>query len=174
MREELRAGVRHIQAIFEADAELAVDRDHRLVAEAHAGRERRFVAAHEVGPLVAVEANAVPHEPAAPIVLSEAMMPPLIGVLKPHRRLLVAVPERAIMPLLFGVSTDNSISLPVMVSPKPQTASLKLVMVLLAIVVVDPTADQNPIVSLRISAFRSVLRRSCTPVALASITTPTP
>ena len=53
------AVVGHVDAVLEADAELAVDGDHRLVAEAHARRQRRLVAAHEVGPLVAVEADAV-------------------------------------------------------------------------------------------------------------------
>src|SRR5688572_3930767 len=59
LRKVCRATLGHIQAVFEADAELAVDGDHRLVAEAHAGRKRRLVAAHEVGPLVAVEPDAV-------------------------------------------------------------------------------------------------------------------
>src|SRR5262245_65164398 len=59
LREEFRAVLGDVQAILEPDAELAVDRDHRLVAEAHAGLQRRLVAAHEVRPLVAVEADAV-------------------------------------------------------------------------------------------------------------------
>src|SRR5262245_25721707 len=59
LREELRAIVGDVQTVLEADAELAVDRDHRLVAEAHAGRERGRVALHEVRPLMDVEADAV-------------------------------------------------------------------------------------------------------------------
>src|SRR5688572_21259622 len=59
LRKVCRATLGHIETVFEADAELAVDGDHRLVAEAHAGRKRRLVAAHEVGPLVAVEPDAM-------------------------------------------------------------------------------------------------------------------
>src|SRR5262245_28326221 len=57
--EEFRAALGDVGAVLQADAELAVDRDHRFVAEAHARLQRRLVAAHEVGPLVAVEADAV-------------------------------------------------------------------------------------------------------------------
>src|SRR5258706_3897491 len=45
--------------VFEADAEFAVDADHRLDRKAHAGREGRLVAAHHVGLLVRVDADAV-------------------------------------------------------------------------------------------------------------------
>src|SRR5882757_4517041 len=48
-----------VPVIFEADAELAGDVDAGLVGEAHAGGERCGVAADEVGPLVAVHADAV-------------------------------------------------------------------------------------------------------------------
>src|SRR5262245_29920717 len=54
--EELRAALGDVQAILQANAELAVDGDHRLVAEAHAWCELGLVAAHEVRPFVAVHA----------------------------------------------------------------------------------------------------------------------
>jgi hypothetical protein len=59
-REHLRAGFGDVQAVLEPNAELAVDRDRRLVAEAHARLDLRGVALHEVGPLVPVETDAVP------------------------------------------------------------------------------------------------------------------
>src|SRR6476659_3351843 len=59
LRKEAHAVVSHVDAVLEPDAELAGDRDHRLVAEAHPGRERRRVALGEVRPLVPVEADAV-------------------------------------------------------------------------------------------------------------------
>src|SRR5436190_16066595 len=59
LREPARTLGRHVEAVLEADAELAVDRDHRLVAEAHARLELRRVALHEVRPLVPVHADAV-------------------------------------------------------------------------------------------------------------------
>src|SRR5215831_15786850 len=58
-REEHRALLGDVKTILEADPELAVDRDRRLVAETHPGLEPRGVAPHEVRPLVAVEADAV-------------------------------------------------------------------------------------------------------------------
>src|SRR5713101_7331867 len=58
--EEFRAALGDVKAILESNPELAVDRDHRLVAEAHPGRERGLIAADEVRPLVNVEADAVP------------------------------------------------------------------------------------------------------------------
>ena len=45
--------------VFEADSELADDIDARLVGEGHAGFEDGVVAADEIGPLVAVHADAV-------------------------------------------------------------------------------------------------------------------
>src|SRR5436309_2763833 len=57
--EKLRAVLRDVQAVFESDAELAVDRDHRFVAETHARLQRRLVAANEVRPFMAVEADAM-------------------------------------------------------------------------------------------------------------------
>src|SRR5262245_61157343 len=59
LTEELRAALSDVEAVLEADAELAVDGDHRLVAEAHARLQRRLVAAHEVRPLVAIETDTV-------------------------------------------------------------------------------------------------------------------
>src|SRR5215469_4753763 len=48
-----------VHAIFQADSELAIDGDHRFVAEAHSGTQERPVASDQVGPLVAVQADAV-------------------------------------------------------------------------------------------------------------------
>ena len=48
-----------VPVVFEADAELASDVDAGLVGEAHAGGKGRGVAADEIGPLVAVHADAV-------------------------------------------------------------------------------------------------------------------
>ena len=45
--------------VFEADAELADDVDAGFVGEGHAGFQRGVVAADEVGPFVAVHADAV-------------------------------------------------------------------------------------------------------------------
>jgi len=45
--------------VFETDAELTGDVDARLVGEGHAGSEWRGVASDEIGPLVAVHADAV-------------------------------------------------------------------------------------------------------------------
>src|ERR1043166_6852721 len=59
LRKKLRAVLGHVETVLEPDPEFAVDGDHRLVAEAHARLERRPVAAGEVGPLVAVKADAV-------------------------------------------------------------------------------------------------------------------
>src|SRR5437763_9355720 len=56
---KLRAALGDVETVLEPDPEFAIDGDHRLVAEAHARLERRLVAADEVGPLVAVEADAV-------------------------------------------------------------------------------------------------------------------
>jgi len=58
--EELRGAVGgddHV--IFAADAECADDVDAGLVRKSHAGRENGFAAAHEIGMLVAIEADAV-------------------------------------------------------------------------------------------------------------------
>src|SRR5437763_14729771 len=59
LREELRTRLGDVQTVLEPNSEFAVDGDHRLVAEAHARGDWRLVAAHEVGPFVAVEADAV-------------------------------------------------------------------------------------------------------------------
>src|SRR6185436_18997619 len=59
-REELRPALGDVQAVLETNSELAVDRDHRLVAEAHARLDLRRVPSHEVRPLVAIHADTVP------------------------------------------------------------------------------------------------------------------
>src|SRR5882672_10087715 len=56
---KLRTVLSDIETVLEPDPEFAVDGDHRFVAEAHAGLERGLVAADEIGPLVAVEADAM-------------------------------------------------------------------------------------------------------------------
>src|SRR5438046_3116914 len=48
-----------VPIVFEADAELAGDVDAGFVGETHAGGERGGVAADQVGPFVAVHADAV-------------------------------------------------------------------------------------------------------------------
>ena len=48
-----------VPVVFEADAEFAGDVDAGFVGEAHAGGEGCGVAADEIGPLVAVHADAV-------------------------------------------------------------------------------------------------------------------
>ncbi len=57
--EHLAAGFGDVPVVFEADAELAGNVDAGFVGEAHAGGEGCGVAANEVGPLVAVHADAV-------------------------------------------------------------------------------------------------------------------
>src|SRR6266478_3509094 len=57
--EHLAAVFGDVPVVFEADAELAGDVDAGLVGEAHAWGEWGGVAADEVGPLVAVHADAV-------------------------------------------------------------------------------------------------------------------
>src|SRR5690349_11179054 len=49
-----------VETVFEANAELTIDHDCWLVAETHAGLDRRLVAANEVGPLVTVESDTMP------------------------------------------------------------------------------------------------------------------
>ena len=51
--------VGNVHAVFQADAELAVNGDGRLIAEAHSGLELGLVAFHQVGPLMPVETDAV-------------------------------------------------------------------------------------------------------------------
>src|SRR6185312_14449484 len=58
-REHPRSVLRDVQTILEPDAELAIDGDRRLVAEAHAGLDPGRVALHEVRPLVAIESDPV-------------------------------------------------------------------------------------------------------------------
>src|SRR5581483_5254166 len=57
--EQLGAVGGYDHVVFQADTELATDVNAGFVAEGHAGRERQGVAAHQVGPLVAVHADAV-------------------------------------------------------------------------------------------------------------------
>ena len=54
-----RPVVGDVEMIFQANAELSIDADHRFVGEAHAGFEARPVVLHQVGPLVHVEPDAV-------------------------------------------------------------------------------------------------------------------
>src|SRR5690349_5860887 len=49
-----------MQAVLETDAKLSIAHDRRLVAEAHARRDLRHVALHEVRPLVPIETDTVP------------------------------------------------------------------------------------------------------------------
>src|SRR4051812_35650460 len=51
---------RDIETVFQANAELTIDHDCRLVAKTHPGLDRRLIATHEVGPLVTVEPDTVP------------------------------------------------------------------------------------------------------------------
>src|SRR5215510_14600803 len=57
--EHLRTVIGDVQAIFQSNAELAINHDHGLVAETHSGLESGLVATHEVGPLVSVQSDAV-------------------------------------------------------------------------------------------------------------------
>src|SRR5262245_44320640 len=59
LTEKLRSALSDVQAILQSDAELAVNRDHRFVAETHARPQRRLVAANEVRPFVAIETDPV-------------------------------------------------------------------------------------------------------------------
>src|SRR5262245_25149065 len=49
----------NVETIFQSNAELAINRDHRFVAETHTRLKPGLVAAHEVGPLVPVQTYAV-------------------------------------------------------------------------------------------------------------------
>ena len=57
--EHLAAVFGDVPVVFETDAELAGDVDAGFVGEAHAWSQRSGVAANEIGPLVAVHADAV-------------------------------------------------------------------------------------------------------------------
>src|SRR5262245_12163410 len=59
LTEKLRSAVSDVQAVLQSDAKLTVNRDHRFVAETHARPQRRFVAANEVRPFMAVETDPV-------------------------------------------------------------------------------------------------------------------
>src|SRR5262245_19453724 len=55
----LRPFFSDVETVFQADAELAINRDHRLVAETHSRLKPDLVAAHEICPLVPVQSDAV-------------------------------------------------------------------------------------------------------------------
>src|SRR6266536_5079659 len=57
--EKLRSALRNVEAVLQSNPELAVDGDHRFVAETHPRLQHRLVAANEVRPFVAVETDAV-------------------------------------------------------------------------------------------------------------------
>src|SRR5687768_6515901 len=57
--EELGSLIGHVEAIFQPNSELAVDRHGGLVAETHAASERRLVAEDEIGPLMTLETDTV-------------------------------------------------------------------------------------------------------------------
>src|ERR1700693_616008 len=59
LREHFGAALRDVHAVLEADAELTVDGDGGLVAEAHTRDDARFIATHQVGPLVAIQPDPV-------------------------------------------------------------------------------------------------------------------
>src|SRR5579862_6217751 len=56
---ELRAVRRHVPAVLQTYAEFSGNVNARLVREAHAKLERRCVPMHQIGGLMAVEADAV-------------------------------------------------------------------------------------------------------------------
>src|SRR5207244_6126387 len=56
---KLWTAVSDVKTVFQTDAELAIDHDRRFVAKAHARLNRRLIAAHEISPLVTVEADPV-------------------------------------------------------------------------------------------------------------------
>src|ERR1039458_1088951 len=53
-REQLGAVGGDVHVIFQTNAKLAAEVDARFIAEAHAGRKGERVAAHQVGPLMAI------------------------------------------------------------------------------------------------------------------------
>src|SRR6185437_1817279 len=57
--EKLRAFVSDVQTVFKSNSELAIDDDGGFIAKAHAGLNRGLVTTHEVGPLVAIQTDAV-------------------------------------------------------------------------------------------------------------------
>src|ERR1700751_2603810 len=57
--EPARTGLGDDHVVLEANAELAIDADRRLVRECHAWPQHGLVALHEIRPLVDVEADAV-------------------------------------------------------------------------------------------------------------------
>src|SRR6266566_4441750 len=59
LAERARAILRDVEAVFQANAELAIDGDHGLIADTHSGLEARLVSAHQVSPLVAVKPDTV-------------------------------------------------------------------------------------------------------------------
>ena len=59
LREPHRSVFGDVEMIFQTHTELAVDADHRLVRETHAGCQRRTVFLHEVCPLVHIKSDTV-------------------------------------------------------------------------------------------------------------------
>ena len=59
LRKPLRPRRLHVEMILQPDAVLAGHDDHRFVGEAHARRQRRLVALHQIGAFVDVETDAV-------------------------------------------------------------------------------------------------------------------
>ena len=49
----------HVEMVFEADAKLAIDTDHRFVRETHTGGKRCVIAPIQIGPFVNVKTNSV-------------------------------------------------------------------------------------------------------------------
>src|SRR5580700_9119942 len=58
-RKGTRAVPGDVHTVFQTNAEFAVNGDHGLVAERHSRLQLQLIAAHQVGPLVNIEANAV-------------------------------------------------------------------------------------------------------------------
>src|SRR5262245_34190642 len=57
LTEKLRSAVSDVQAVLQSNAELAVNRDHRFVAETHTRQQRRLLPASEVRSFRAIEAD---------------------------------------------------------------------------------------------------------------------
>src|SRR5712691_11905137 len=59
IRKELWTRFSDVQAVLQTNSELAIDDNRGLIAEAHAWLDRGLVAAHEVGPFMSIESDAV-------------------------------------------------------------------------------------------------------------------
>src|ERR1700679_2086433 len=57
--EGARAVLGDIHTVFQTNAELAVNGDHRLIAKGHTRLQLQLVAAYQVGPLVNIQADSV-------------------------------------------------------------------------------------------------------------------